>query len=99
VLLGGLEQAAGAFLAVYIVAEIGAATAVKPGQQFSATFTKIVPGWAAIALAVILVVISQVKINSTNRTPARWPGPTPSPASPSATRGGSFSCSWPSRSR
>jgi purine-cytosine permease-like protein len=66
VLLGGLKQAAGAFLAVYIVAEIGAATAVEPVQQFSATFTKIVPGWAAIALAVILVVISQIKINSTN---------------------------------
>jgi purine-cytosine permease-like protein len=66
VLLGGLKQAAGAFLAVYIVAEIGAAAAVEPVQQFSATFTKIVPGWAAIALAVILVVISQVKINSTN---------------------------------
>jgi purine-cytosine permease-like protein len=66
VLLGGLKQAAGAFLAVYIVAEIGAATAVEPVHQFSATFSKIVPGWAAIALAVILVVISQVKINSTN---------------------------------
>ena len=66
VLLGGLKQAAGTFLAVYIVAEIGAGAAVEPVQQFSATFTKIVPGWAAIALAVILVVISQVKINSTN---------------------------------
>lgn len=66
VLLGGLKQAAGAFLAVYIVAEIGDAAAVEPVQQFSATFTKIVPGWAAVALAVILVVISQVKINSTN---------------------------------
>jgi len=66
VLLGGLKQAAGAFLAVYILAEVGKDAAVEPVQQFSATFTKIVPGWAAVALAVILVVISQVKINSTN---------------------------------
>jgi purine-cytosine permease-like protein len=66
VFLGGLKQAAGAFLAVYILAEVGKDAAVEPVQQFSATFTKIVPGWAAVALAVILVVISQVKINSTN---------------------------------
>jgi purine-cytosine permease-like protein len=66
VFLGGLKQAAGAFLAVYILAEVGKDAAVEPVQQFSATFTKIVPGWAAVALAVVLVVISQVKINSTN---------------------------------
>jgi hypothetical protein len=36
--MGGLKQAAGAFLAVYIVAEIGTATTVEPVQQFSTTF-------------------------------------------------------------
>jgi purine-cytosine permease-like protein len=66
VLLGGLKQAAGAFLAVYIVGQLGEAAAVEPVQQFNATFALIVPGWLAVTLAVILVVISQVKINSTN---------------------------------
>lgn len=66
VLLGGLKQAAGAFLAVYIVGQIGEAAAVEPVQQFNATFSEIVPPWLAVTLAVILVVISQVKINSTN---------------------------------
>lgn len=36
--MGGVKQAAGAFLAVYIVAEIGTATTVEPVQQFSTTF-------------------------------------------------------------
>ncbi|WP_225924722.1 purine-cytosine permease family protein [Pseudonocardia abyssalis] len=66
VLLGGVKQAAGAFLAVYIVGQIGAVAAVEPVQQFNATFSEIVPGWVAVLLAVILVVISQIKINATN---------------------------------
>ncbi|MHA6785199.1 purine-cytosine permease family protein [Pseudonocardia saturnea] len=66
VLLGGLKQAAGAFLAVYIVGQIGAVAAVEPVQQFNATFSEIVPGWLAVLLAVVLVVISQIKINATN---------------------------------
>ena len=66
VLLGGLKQAAGAFLAVYIVGQLGAVAAVEPVQQFNATFSEIVPGWLAVLLAVVLVVISQIKINATN---------------------------------
>ncbi|WP_225920558.1 purine-cytosine permease family protein [Pseudonocardia oceani] len=66
VLLGGLKQAAGAFLAVYIVGQLGEVAAVEPVQQFNATFSEIVPGWLAVLLAVVLVVISQIKINATN---------------------------------
>jgi purine-cytosine permease-like protein len=66
VLIGGLKQAAGAYLAVYVLGEVGASGAVEPVEQFKATFGEIVPAGLALTLAVILVVISQVKINATN---------------------------------
>ncbi|RKR07557.1 purine-cytosine permease-like protein [Kushneria sinocarnis] len=66
VILGALKQAIGAFLAVYIVSRVGNTSATEPVQQFVATFGQLVPGWLAMTLAVILVVISQIKINVTN---------------------------------
>jgi purine-cytosine permease-like protein len=44
----------------------GATVANEPVHQFLEIYREIVPGWAALALAVVLVVISQVKINVTN---------------------------------
>ncbi|SQC16292.1 transmembrane protein [Klebsiella pneumoniae] len=35
-------------------------------QQFVSVFDNLVPGWLALTLAVVLVVISQIKINVTN---------------------------------
>lgn len=47
VLLGGLKQAAGAFLAVHVVGRLGAAAAVEPVRQFNATLTTRCSGGAA----------------------------------------------------
>lgn len=66
VILGALKQAIGTLLAVYIVAHAGIAGASEPIQQFVAAFETLMPGWLALTLAVILVVISQIKINVTN---------------------------------
>jgi hypothetical protein len=59
----------------------------EPVQQFVSVFDNLVPGWLALTLAVVLVVISQIKINVTNaysgslawtsawtRTTKRYPG-------------------------
>ncbi|MFI7354011.1 purine-cytosine permease family protein [Streptomyces avidinii] len=66
VVLGALKQAIGVFLAVYIIAEVGPAAAPEPIQQFRSAFDAMMPGWLVIPLAVVLVVISQIKINVTN---------------------------------
>ncbi|MFF8786195.1 purine-cytosine permease family protein [Streptomyces sp. NPDC015125] len=66
VVLGALKQAIGVFLAVYILSEVGAASATEPIQQFTGAFAAMMPSWLVIPLAVILVVISQIKINVTN---------------------------------
>ncbi|WP_405835249.1 allantoin permease [Streptomyces platensis] len=66
VVLGALKQAIGVFLAVYILAEVGAASATEPIQQFTGAFAAMMPSWLVIPLAVVLVVISQIKINVTN---------------------------------
>ncbi|WP_153242404.1 purine-cytosine permease family protein [Frateuria defendens] len=66
VVLGALKQAIGAFLAVYILARLTPQEATEPVQQFVGAFSAAVPGWLALALAVVLVVISQIKINVTN---------------------------------
>src|SRR6478736_8164357 len=44
----------------------GAAVANQPVHQFLEIYKDIVPGWLALTLAVVLVVISQIKINVTN---------------------------------
>lgn len=66
VVLGALKQAIGVFLAVYILAEVGPASATEPIQQFTGAFAAMMPSWLVIPLAVVLVVISQIKINVTN---------------------------------
>ncbi|MFG2095640.1 purine-cytosine permease family protein [Streptomyces sp. NPDC048612] len=66
VVLGALKQAVGVFLAVYILAEVGPAAATEPIQQFTGAFAAMMPSWLVVPLAVILVVISQIKINVTN---------------------------------
>ncbi|MET9505822.1 allantoin permease [Streptomyces sp. NPDC006622] len=66
VVLGALKQAIGVFLAVYVLAEVGPATATEPIQQFKGAFDAMMPSWMVLPLAVALVVISQIKINVTN---------------------------------
>jgi purine-cytosine permease-like protein len=68
VFFGAIKQVIGLFLAVYIIANVadGAGVANQPVHQFLEIYGDIVPHWAALALAVGLVVISQIKINVTN---------------------------------
>ncbi|MFI6144462.1 allantoin permease [Streptomyces sp. NPDC051109] len=66
VVLGALKQAIGVFLAVHIIAEVGPAAAPEPIQQFRSAFDAMMPSWLVVPLAVVLVVISQIKINVTN---------------------------------
>lgn len=66
VLMAIIKQALGVFLAVYVLARVSPAVATEPVEQFRAAFLTAVPAWLAVTLAVILVVISQVKINVVN---------------------------------
>jgi purine-cytosine permease-like protein len=68
VIFGAIKQVIGLFLAVYIIANVaeGATVANQPVHQFLEIYQDIMPGWAALTLAVVLVVISQIKINVTN---------------------------------
>ena len=69
VIFGAIKQIVGLFVAVYIIARLtpdAAATANEPVHQFLTVYEQFLPGWAAMTLAVILVVISQIKINVTN---------------------------------
>ncbi|MFB7254444.1 purine-cytosine permease family protein [Streptomyces nojiriensis] len=66
VVLGALKQAIGVFLAVRVIAEVGPAAAPEPIQQFRSAFDAMMPAWSVVPLAVVLVVISQIKINVTN---------------------------------
>ncbi|PWW24424.1 purine-cytosine permease-like protein [Geodermatophilus normandii] len=68
VLFGAAKQVIGLFLAVYLIANVAdsAAIANQPVHQFLEIYQDVVPAWLAMTLAVVLVVISQVKINVTN---------------------------------
>ncbi|MFD7154994.1 purine-cytosine permease family protein [Kribbella sp. NPDC059898] len=68
VIFGALKQVIGLFLAVYIIAQVDSGTAIanQPVHQFLEIYRGFLPGWLAMTLAVVLVVISQVKINVTN---------------------------------
>jgi purine-cytosine permease-like protein len=68
VIFGAIKQIVGLFLAVYIIANVaeGATVANQPVHQFLEIYRDIMPPWAAMTLAVVLVVISQIKINVTN---------------------------------
>ena len=65
VLFGAAKQATGAFLAFTIMATAGQA-AGEPVQQFLGVYGMFLPAAVAVPLAVLLVVLSQVKINVTN---------------------------------
>jgi purine-cytosine permease-like protein len=68
VLFGAVKQVIGLFLAVYLIADVtdGTAIANQPVHQFLEIYADVLPHWLALTLAVVLVVISQVKINVTN---------------------------------
>ncbi len=68
VIFGAIKQIVGLFVAVYIIAN-----ACRPRTwptsrctSSSRSTRQFLPGWVALTLAVILVVISQIKINVTN---------------------------------
>ncbi|MBX5451223.1 hypothetical protein [Thermogemmatispora sp.] len=67
VILGALKQLAGAFLAFYIFAAVGAQLADQPIQQLLKGFSVLIPNpWLALTVATFFVLLSQVKINVTN---------------------------------
>lgn len=69
VVFGALKQAIGLFIAVYLISKLdpaASATANEPVHQFLGVYEEMMPAWLAMALAVVLVVISQIKINVTN---------------------------------
>jgi purine-cytosine permease-like protein len=66
VILGAIKQLAGGLLAVWIVDAVGKTAAVEPIHQFTAGLGLVLPGWLVLPVAVLFVVISQVKINVTN---------------------------------
>lgn len=67
VLIGCLKQLAGSYLGSTIFSAVGPSGAIEPIQMFVSSFDKIIP-WAGLALAVatLLVVLSQLKIQVTN---------------------------------
>lgn len=66
VVLGALKQIIGAFLCLFILHKVGPALAQEPVEQFLAALGTFCPPSLAMFLAVVLVVISQIKINVTN---------------------------------
>lgn len=69
VLFSGLKQVIGVFLAVYLLTRIDpdlGNAAAEPVRQFVGLYSTLMPEWLAVGLALILVVIAQVKINVTN---------------------------------
>lgn len=68
VFFGAVKQIVGLFLAVYLIGITidNAGIANQPVHQFVEIYQDFLPHWLALTLAVILVVISQIKINVTN---------------------------------
>ncbi len=69
VLFSGTKQVVGVFLAVYLLTRVDSAlgpSATEPVRQFVALYESIMPAWLAVALALVLVVVAQIKINVTN---------------------------------
>ncbi|WP_308248077.1 purine-cytosine permease family protein [Nocardia nova] len=68
VIFGAVKQVVGLFLAVYLIANLPGAQDIanQPVHQFLKIYRDMVPSWLAMTLAVVLVVISQIKINVTN---------------------------------
>ncbi|MFC0456131.1 purine-cytosine permease family protein [Arthrobacter liuii] len=69
VIFGAIKQTVGLFIAIYLIATLdpaASATANEPVHQFLGVYQEMMPAWLAMTLAVVLVVISQIKINVTN---------------------------------
>ncbi len=68
VLFGAVKQLVGLFLAVYLISHVAGSAPIanQPVHQFAEIYQNFMPGWLALALAVVLVVLSQIKINVTN---------------------------------
>jgi purine-cytosine permease-like protein len=68
VIFGAIKQIVGLFLAVYLIAKLAQSVDIarEPVHQFLGIYENFLPGWLAMTLAVVLVVISQIKINVTN---------------------------------
>ncbi|MGB3301916.1 purine-cytosine permease family protein [Gordonia sp. (in: high G+C Gram-positive bacteria)] len=68
VLFGAVKQIVGLFLAVYLIANVADSVGIanQPVHQFVQIYDDMMPAWLAMTLAVVLVVISQIKINVTN---------------------------------
>jgi purine-cytosine permease-like protein len=65
VVLGALKQIGGAFLAFYVAAKVGPTLADQPVQQYVGSLRQFWAG-GALTIAVIFVLLSQIKINTTN---------------------------------
>ncbi|ASN19237.1 purine-cytosine permease family protein [Arthrobacter sp. YN] len=69
VIFGAIKQIIGLFIAIYLIAKLdpaAASSANEPVHQFLGVYEEMMPAWLAMTLAVVLVVISQIKINVTN---------------------------------
>ncbi len=68
VFFGAIKQVVGLFLAVYLITNVAGSAGIanQPVHQFLEIYQNFLPGWLAMTLAVVLVVISQIKINVTN---------------------------------
>ena len=70
VLFSGIKQVIGVFLAVYLLTQVdptSGSSADRTGHASSSACTRsLMPEWLAIVLALVLVVVAQVKINVTN---------------------------------
>ena len=69
VLFSGTKQLLGVFLAVYVLVKIDPGLGIRVGEpvvQFLGIYEQMMPDWLAVVLAVVLIVIAQIKINVTN---------------------------------
>lgn len=67
VILGALKQLGGSFLASYIAPVVGMTAADQPIKMFDSAYgTLFVTGGAALLVATLYVLVSQIKINVTN---------------------------------
>ena len=69
VIFSGTKQVIGVFLAVYLLVKVDPTLghhATEPVKQFVGMYQTLIPDWLAIVLALVLIVVAQVKINVTN---------------------------------
>ncbi|MFD1675346.1 purine-cytosine permease family protein [Alicyclobacillus fodiniaquatilis] len=67
VILGAIKQLGGSLLASYIEPALGAVQADEPINMYTQAFHTVVPGaFAALSVATFFVLLSQIKINTTN---------------------------------